>query len=137
MIAQRLRGRVGGGKEDTAADNIVCGANVAQLLREFARLLVLRIPSREHRCTGGEELVDQAIMETGVEVGAAVLNDRQTEISVGCFEQSGEDNAAGGDAVENQRVNVIGAEDHSFGMAIDENLGTSSFGADAANQQEH
>jgi hypothetical protein len=43
-------------------------------------------------------------METGVEVGAAVLNDRQTEIGVGCFEQSGEDNAAGGDAVENQRV---------------------------------
>src|SRR5580704_18706976 len=42
-------------------------------------------PSREHRCTGGEELVDQAIMEIGVEVGAAVLNDRQTEIGVGCF----------------------------------------------------
>jgi hypothetical protein len=26
--------------------------------------------------------------------------------------QSGEDNAAGGDAVENERVNVIGTEDH-------------------------
>jgi hypothetical protein len=51
-------------------------------------------------------------MEIRVEVGAAVLNDRQTEIGVGCFEQSGEDNAAGGDAVENQRVNVIGTEDH-------------------------
>jgi hypothetical protein len=51
-------------------------------------------------------------MEIGVDVGAAVLNDRQTEIGVSCFEQSGEDNAAGGNAVENQRVNVIGAEDH-------------------------
>ena len=37
-------------------------------------------------------------MEIGVEVGAAVLNDHQTEIGVGCFEQSGKDNAAGDDA---------------------------------------
>lgn len=51
-------------------------------------------------------------METGVEVGAAILNDRQTEIGVGCFDQSGENNAAGGNAVENQIVNVIGVEDH-------------------------
>ena len=61
---------------------------------------------------GGEELVDKAIVEIGVEVGAAVLNHRQTEIGVGGFEQSGEDNAAGRDAVENQRVHVIGAKDY-------------------------
>ena len=69
-------------------------------------------------------------METGVEVGAAVLNDRQTEIGVGCFEQSGEDNAAGGDAVENQRVNVIGAEDHGevgAGEGTDAMLGDDNF----------
>ena len=30
-------------------------------------------------------------MEIEVEIGAAVLNDCQTEIGVGCFEQSGED----------------------------------------------
>src|SRR4029077_4908483 len=40
---QRLRWRARGSKEDTAADNIVCGANVDQLLREFAWLLVLRM----------------------------------------------------------------------------------------------
>jgi hypothetical protein len=69
-------------------------------------------------------------METGVEVGAAVLNDRQTEIGVGCFEQSGEDNAASGDAVENQRVNVIGAEDHGevgAGEGTDAMLGDDNF----------
>lgn len=36
----------------------------------------------------------------------------QREIGVSCFEQGGEDDAAGGDAVENQRVNVIRAENH-------------------------
>ena len=69
-------------------------------------------------------------METGVEVGAAVLNDRQTEIGVGCFEQSGEDNAASGDAVENQRANVIGAEDHGevgAGEGTDAMLGDDNF----------
>jgi hypothetical protein len=69
-------------------------------------------------------------MEIGVEVGTAVLNDRQTEIGVGCFEQSGEDNAAGGDAVENQRVNVIGTEDHGevgAGEGTDAMLGDDNF----------
>jgi len=69
-------------------------------------------------------------MEIGVEVGAAVLNDRQTEIGVGCFDQSGEDNAAGGNAVENQRVNVIGADDHGevgAGKCTDAMLGDDNF----------
>jgi len=69
-------------------------------------------------------------MEIGVEVGAAVLNDRQTEIGVGCFDQSGEDNAAGGNAVENQRVNVIGADDHGevgAGKGTDAMLGDDNF----------
>ena len=69
-------------------------------------------------------------METGVEVGAAVPNDRQTDIGVGCFEQGGEDNAASGDAIENQRVNVIGAEDHGevgAGEGTDAMLGDDNF----------
>jgi len=69
-------------------------------------------------------------MEIGVEVSAAVLDDRQTEIGIGCFEQSGEDNAAGGDAAENQRVNVIGAEDHGevgAGEGTDAMLGDDNF----------
>ena len=69
-------------------------------------------------------------MEIGVEVGAAVLNDRQTEIGVECFEQSGEDNAAGGDTVENHRVNVIGTENHGevgAGEGTDAMLGDDNF----------
>jgi len=69
-------------------------------------------------------------MEIGVEVGAAVLDDRQTEIGVGCFEQSGEDNPAGGDAIENQRVNIIGTEDHGeigAGERTDAMLGDDNF----------
>lgn len=82
-------------------------------------------------------------MEIGVEVGAAVFNDRQTEIGVGCFEQSGEDNAAGGDAVENQRVNVISVEDHgevSAGEGTDAMFGDDDFaffrGDDCGDQSE-
>ena len=78
----------------------------------------------------GKNLLSQAIMEIGIEVGAAVLNDRQTEIGVGCFEQSREDNAAGGDAVENQGVNVIGPEDHGevgAGEGADAMLGDDNF----------
>ena len=69
-------------------------------------------------------------MEIGIEVGTAILNDHQTEIGIGCFEQSGEDNAAGGDAVENQRVNVIGTEDHGevgAGECTDAMLGDDNF----------
>ena len=51
-------------------------------------------------------------METGVHVGAAVFDDGEAEIGVGGFEQSGEHHTAGGDAEEDQRVNVVGAEDH-------------------------
>jgi len=52
-------------------------------------------------------------MEIGVEVGAAVLDDGEAEIVVGGFEQSGEDNAAGRNAEEDKRVNIVGAENHS------------------------
>jgi len=52
-------------------------------------------------------------MDIRVEIGTAVLDDCQTEICVNSFEQSWEDDAAGGDAEENQRINVIGAKDHS------------------------
>jgi len=52
-------------------------------------------------------------MEIGVKVGAAVLDDGEAEIVVGGFEQSGEDNAAGCNAEEDKRVNIVGAENHS------------------------
>ena len=55
---QRLRWRTCGCKEDTAADNIVCGANVDQLLREFAWLLVLRMeihPQAKKECCKSNE----------------------------------------------------------------------------------
>jgi hypothetical protein len=45
-------------------------------------------------------------MEIGVEVGdSSPLNDRETEIGIGRFEQGGEDNAAGGNARSLIRVN--------------------------------
>jgi len=55
---QRLRWQARGSKEDTAADNIVCGANVDQLLREFAWLLVLRMkihPQAKKECCESNE----------------------------------------------------------------------------------
>jgi hypothetical protein len=57
--------------------------------------------------------VDQAIVELGIKVSAAVPNNNETKICVNRFEQSGEDNAAGGDSVKNQRINIVGTKDPS------------------------
>lgn len=51
-------------------------------------------------------------MNLEIEVSAAVLNDSETKIGVRGLKQSGEDNAAGGDSVKNQCVNLISAKDH-------------------------
>ncbi len=63
-------------------------------------------------CLGGEELVEQAGIQLRVEVGAAVLDDNQAVIGVGGFAEGGEYDAAGGDAEEDKRFDVVGAEDH-------------------------
>ena len=60
----------------------------------------------------GEEFFDEAGVEIGVEVGAAVEEDDEAIIVVGGMEESGEDNAAGGDAEEDERVDFFRAEDH-------------------------
>jgi hypothetical protein len=55
---QRLRWRVRGSKKDPAVDNIICGANIDQLLREFAWLLVLRMkvhPQSKKECWKSKE----------------------------------------------------------------------------------
>ena len=51
-------------------------------------------------------------MELGIQISTTILNNRDTEIGVNSFEQSGQDDAAGSNAKQNQRVNVIGAKDH-------------------------
>ena len=58
-------------------------------------------PNGEHRCTRGKESIDKAIMDLGIEVGAAVFDDSETEIGVGSFKQCGEDDTTGGDSIEN------------------------------------
>jgi hypothetical protein len=47
-----------------------------------------------------------------VEIGATVLNDGQAEICVACLKKSGEDNATCRDAEEDERVKIVGAENH-------------------------
>lgn len=66
----------------------------------------------EDSCAVGEEFIEEAGVEFGVEVGAAVAEDDEAIIGVGGMEQSGEDDAAGGDAEEDERVDFAGAEDH-------------------------
>jgi hypothetical protein len=51
-------------------------------------------------------------MELGIQIGAAVLDDRETIIGISSFEESGEDNAAGRNPVENQRINRTSAKNH-------------------------
>jgi hypothetical protein len=60
----------------------------------------------------GKELVEQAVMQFRVEVGAAILEDDDAVVGVGGFEESGENDAAGGDAEEGEGIYVVGAEDH-------------------------
>jgi hypothetical protein len=65
-------------------------------------------------------------MQFQIEIGAAVLDDDEAVIGVGGFEKRGKDDAAGGNAEEDERFNVIGAEDHfevSAGEAADAVLG--------------
>jgi hypothetical protein len=58
-----------------------------------SRTLAVYGPSTNSRAeTTGREFVDVGIREIGIQVGAGVLNHRQPEIGVGCFEQSGQDN---------------------------------------------
>ncbi len=55
---QRLRWRARGSKKDPAVDNIICGANIDQLLREFAWPLVLRMkvhPQPKKECWKSKE----------------------------------------------------------------------------------
>ena len=52
-------------------------------------------------------------MDLRIEVSAAILDDNEAKIGVSSFEQGGKNDTAGCDSVENQRVDVIGAKDHS------------------------
>ena len=69
-------------------------------------------------------------MDLGIEVSAAIFNDSKTKIGVSSFEQRGENDAAGGDSIEKQRVDVIGAKDHGkigAGKGADAMLGNNNF----------
>lgn len=63
-------------------------------------------------CLAGEELVEQAVVQFLIEVGAAVLDDDEAVVSVGGFAEGGQYDAAGGDAEEDERFDVVGAKDH-------------------------
>jgi hypothetical protein len=60
----------------------------------------------------GDELVEQARMQFRLEVGAAVLDYDEAMIGIGGFVEGGEDYTTGGDAEEDERFDVVGAEDH-------------------------
>ena len=82
----------------------MAGSSSTRDFREFS--------SREYRCPRVEELADEAFVEIGVEIGAAILDHRGAEIGVRGFEQSGKNDSARGDAEKDERIDVIGAENH-------------------------
>jgi len=51
-------------------------------------------------------------MELLVQISATIADDRETIIAVGSFKKSGQDDPAGRNPEKNQRIDVIGAEDH-------------------------
>ena len=51
-------------------------------------------------------------MQIRIEIGATVLDDGEAEIGVAGLKKSGEDDATGSDAEEDERVKVVDAENH-------------------------
>ena len=51
-------------------------------------------------------------MQVHIEINATVLNNGQTEISIAGLKKSGENDSAGGDAKEDERINLVGSENH-------------------------
>jgi hypothetical protein len=51
-------------------------------------------------------------MKLRVQISAKVADGRETVVGVRRFKKSGQDYATSRDAVENQRIDVIGAKDH-------------------------
>ena len=51
-------------------------------------------------------------MKRRVQVSATIGDDRKTVIGVSSFDESGEDDTAGRNAVKNQCIDVIGAKNH-------------------------
>ena len=51
-------------------------------------------------------------MQIRIEISTAVLDDRDAEIGVARLKKSGQDNATGSNAEENERANVVCAENH-------------------------
>jgi hypothetical protein len=51
-------------------------------------------------------------MKLCVQISAAIAYDGKTVISISSLEESGQDDATGRNSVKNQRIDVIGAEDH-------------------------
>jgi hypothetical protein len=67
---------------------------------------------REDKPARGEEPLNKTIMKLYVQIRAAIAYDGNTIIGVSGLEKSGKDDAARRDSVKNQRIDVIGAEDH-------------------------
>jgi hypothetical protein len=77
-------------------------------------------------------------MDLRVQVSTAIFNDSETKIGVGCFEQGGEYDAAGGDSVKHERVDLIGAKDHGeigAGKGTDPMFGDNNFALLRANDR--
>ena len=52
-------------------------------------------------------------MKRRVQVGATIADGRKTVIGVSSLDESGKDRAAGCNAVKNQRIDLLGAKNHS------------------------
>lgn len=73
----------------------------------------------QHVCLGGEELIEQASVQFGIEVGAALLDNHQAVIGVGGFAEGGEYDAAGGDADEDGEEEIALADFGKIGAKAD------------------
>ena len=69
-------------------------------------------------------------MQVRVQIGATVADDRETVVGVGRREQGGQNDAAGRNAIKDQRIDVLGAQDHreiGAGEGADPVLGNDNF----------
>ena len=66
----------------------------------------------QHSSARGKELRKETLVQIGIEIGAAVLDYCESVIGVTGLKKSGENDATGRDAEQDERLNIVGAENH-------------------------
>jgi hypothetical protein len=74
--------------------------------------LLYEIARCQNLCSGRKQPLEQYAVEFRVEVGTAIPDHSDSIVCIARFHQGLQHHATGGDAKQNQRLDLLGAEDH-------------------------